>query len=90
MITREILCQLAYLAKAMPKCGKHKTRIVIDILKQLIETGEFSVEEKNGKCMLRHEISGNQYTVHIDQKAYHPLKRFVRNDCGCDQIHFLN
>jgi hypothetical protein len=71
----------------MAKCGKHKTRIVTNIIDQLIETGEFSVSKRNGKCMLKHD-SGKQYTVHIDEKAYHPLKRFVRNECNCTLIAF--
>ena len=57
--------------------SKHSSLELQRLIKHLSKSGQFHIEMKRNNYIIKHISSNVMYIAHQDDKAYHPLRRFV-------------
>ena len=64
---------------------KHRNKKCGNMFKVLEKDG-FTCQGSGNGTMIVFRGRGRSYTVHVGPKAYHPLRRFLKNEYGYDFV----
>ena len=62
--------------------GKHQTKQTTDIIKELSKNELFKVQKTKKGFKIIYNPTNDIYHCHTDFKSFHPLRRFITNNCN--------